>query len=179
MAHGKCKCRGKGIIETLKTFNFTKIYKFKLFRCRNGLLLNTEKNLQKDFQISTPKAFIIQKRSSTITEDLNRMQAKRKAFNRMIREKVRKLNQYTNYRRVTGKRSETAASPIENMKPINHLIMKNLLATTNLQRFVDKRESYSNYRRILGKRNIDSEYRNFAGIPILAERLLRPTVHVL
>jgi len=135
--------------------------------------------MQKGFEISTPKAFIIQKRSSTITEDLNRIQAKRKKINRKIREEVRKLNQYTTYRRVTGQRSETAASPIENMKPINHSIIKNLLATTNLQRFADKREIYSDYRRILGKRNIDSEYRHFAGIPVLAERLPGPTVHVL
>ena len=172
MAHGKCKCRGEGIIETLKTINL-KIYKLNCFRCRNGFLLNTEKNVQKGFEISTPKAFIIQKRSSTIAEDLNRMQAMKKSTYIYIREKVGKLNQYTR------KRSETAASPIENMKPINHSIMKNLLATTNLQRFADKRGRYSDYRRILGKRNIDSEYRNFAGIPVLAERLPRPTVHVL
>ena len=89
MAHGKCKCRGEGIIETLKTINL-KIYKLNCFRCRNGFLLNTEKNVQKGFEISTPKAFIIQKRSSTIAEDLNRMQARRKALDRNIREKVRK-----------------------------------------------------------------------------------------
>ena len=79
MAHGKCKCRGEGIIETLKTINL-KIYKLNCFRCRNGFLLNTEKNVQKGFEISTPKAFIIQKRSSSIAEDLNRMQARRKAL---------------------------------------------------------------------------------------------------
>ena len=137
------------------------------------LLLNTEESILKDLDISTPKAFIIQKRLSTITEDVNRMQARRKEFYRKIGE-VRKLNQYAYYRRVTGKRSRTETSPIENMKPINHSIMKNLLANTNLQRFVGKPDSYSDYRRILGKRNINSENRNVdAGIPVLAERLPR------
>ena len=137
------------------------------------LLLNTEESILKDLDISTPKAFIIQKRLSTITEDVNRIQARRKEFYRKIGEEVRKLNQYAYYRRVTGKRSRTETSPIENMKPINHSIMKNLLANTNLQRFVGKPDSYSDYRRILGKRDIDLENRNVAGIPVLAERLPR------
>ena len=138
------------------------------------LLLNTEENILKDLDISTPKAFIIQKRLSTITEDVNRIQARRKEFYRKIGEEVRKLNQYAYYRRVTGKRSRTETSPIENMKPINLSIMKNLLANTNLQRFVGKPDSYSDYRRILGKRDIDLENRNVdAGIPVLAERLPR------